>query len=72
MHFQVLTFLTNELFALSWYVSGFAFAIWVIYDVHHLNTSVNRALKAGWPVIIIFFQSWYKQKATSCVCRVDK
>lgn len=55
MHFQFLNFLTNEIFVLSWYVSGLIFAIWVIYDVHYVNTSVNKALKTGWPVIIIFF-----------------
>jgi len=55
VHFQFLSFLTNEIFVLSWYVSGFIFAIWVIYDVHYVNTSVNKALKAGWPVIISFF-----------------
>ena len=55
MDFQPLNFLANEFFVLSWYVSGFIFAIWVFYDVHYVNKSVNKALKAGWPVIIFFF-----------------
>jgi hypothetical protein len=55
MQFQFLSFLTSGLFVLSWYVAGSIFAIWVIYDVHYVNTSVNKALKTGWPVVIIFF-----------------
>ena len=55
MLFQGLTFLTNELFVLAWYVSGFAFAIWIIYDVLYVNTSVSKPLKVGWPIIVFFF-----------------
>jgi hypothetical protein len=55
MPFLFLNFLTTELFVVSWYVSGLLLAIWVIYDLHHVNTSVNKSLKAGWPIIFIFF-----------------
>jgi hypothetical protein len=51
-----LNFLTNGAFVVSWYVSGLILAIWVIYDVNYVNTSVNKSLKAGWPIIFIFFQ----------------
>jgi hypothetical protein len=30
-------------------------ATWVIYDLFYVNTSVNKSLKAGWPIIFIFF-----------------
>ena len=55
MPFLFLNFLTTGLFVVSWYVSGLLLAIWVIYDLHHVNTSVNKSLKAGWPIIFIFF-----------------
>ncbi len=44
-----------DYFILSWYVSGFILAMWVFYDLHYVNTSVNKSLKAGWPIIFIFF-----------------
>jgi hypothetical protein len=50
-----LNFLTNELFVVSWYVSALILAIWVIYDLFYINTAVNKSLKAGWPIIFIFF-----------------
>ena len=49
------SFLITGAFVLSWYVSGFALALWVIYDVLHVNTSVSKPLKVGWPIIILFF-----------------
>jgi len=48
-------FLTNELFVISWYISGFVLACWVIYDELKINTAVNKPLKVGWPIIIFFF-----------------
>ena len=50
-----LNFLTNGPFVVSWYVSGLILAIWVIYDLFYVNTSVIKSLKAGWPIIFIFF-----------------
>ncbi len=50
-----LHFLTNGPFVVSWYVSGVILAIWGIYDLYYVNTSVNRPLKVGWPIIFIFF-----------------
>ncbi len=50
-----LNFLTNGPFVVSWYASGLILAIWVIYDLFYVNTSVNKSLKAGWPIIFIFF-----------------
>jgi hypothetical protein len=50
-----LNFLTNGSFVVSWYVSGLILATWVIYDLFYVNTSVNKSLKAGWPIIFIFF-----------------
>ncbi|MEO7087468.1 MAG: DUF4396 domain-containing protein [Bacteroidia bacterium] len=58
-----LNFLTDESFVLLWYVSGLLLAMWVIYDLYNLNTSVNKSLKVGWPIIVIFFSVigflWY-------------
>ena len=42
-------------FILLWYASGLFLAMWVFYDLHYVNTSVNKSLKAGWPIIFIFF-----------------
>ena len=50
-----LSLLTNGTFVVSWYVSGLLLALWGIYDLHYVNTSVNGPLKVGWPIIFIFF-----------------
>ena len=55
MQFQFLNVLINGSFVVSWYVSGLILAIWVIYDLVYVNTSVNKSLKVGWPIIFIFF-----------------
>lgn len=50
-----LQFLTSSSFVLSWYISGIMLAGWVVYDELYINTPVNKSLKVGWPIIIIFF-----------------
>lgn len=49
------SFLTNGYFVVSWYLVGLILAVWVIYDVLYVNTTVNKPLKIGWPIIVIFF-----------------
>ena len=48
-------FLKTGTFVLSWYVSGFILALWVVHDVLYVNTSVSKPLKVGWPIIVFFF-----------------
>ncbi len=52
---MLLSFLTNGSFVVPWYASGLTLSIWGVYDLFYVNTSVNKSLKAGWPIIFIFF-----------------
>lgn len=55
MDFSFLSFLMMPAFVVPWYLLGVTGAIWILYDVTQVNTNVNTALKAGWPIIVIFF-----------------
>jgi hypothetical protein len=48
-------FLTKAAFVLSWYGFGAAAAIWIVHDAFTANRHVMPALKAGWPIIALFF-----------------
>jgi hypothetical protein len=50
-----LSFLVSNIFVLSWFISGFLLALWVVYDVLYVNTAVSKPLKIGWPIILSFF-----------------
>lgn len=55
MNFDFLSFLTNPAFVLPWYGFGILAAAWTLYDVLIVNRYVTPALKAVWPIIIVFF-----------------
>ena len=55
MDFSFLDFLTSNSFVVTWYLIGLVGTLVVAYDVLKLNTEVNKSLKAGWIIIIIFF-----------------
>lgn len=55
MVFGFLRFLADPLFVIPWYGIGFLGALWVLYDTLSVNTNVNVALKAAWPIIVFFF-----------------
>ncbi len=50
-----LRFLTTPAFVAAWYGFGLAAAAWIVYDTFTANTHVMPALKAGWPVVTLFF-----------------
>jgi hypothetical protein len=39
----------------SWYGFGAVAAVWIIYNTFTANRHVMPALKAGWPIIALFF-----------------
>jgi hypothetical protein len=53
--FQFLRFLADPAFVLPWYGFGIAAAAWVLYDTFTANRHVSPALKAAWPIIVVFF-----------------
>ena len=55
MNLEWLSFLGNPAFVLAWYSFGVAAAAWVAYDSFTVNRHVSPALKAAWPVIVVFF-----------------
>ncbi len=55
MSLDWLNFLMNPWFVLPWYGFGIFAAAWVLYDVLTTNRHVNQPLKAGWPIITVFF-----------------
>ncbi len=55
MYLSFLIFLTNPYFVIVWYVCGLLLAGWTLNDMLYVNTEVNKALKPGWIIIIIFF-----------------
>lgn len=52
---MIFVFLASSAFVLTWFISGFLLALWVIYDVLYVNTAVSKPLKVGWPIILLFF-----------------
>lgn len=50
-----LQFLTQPSFVIPWYGFGILAGAWVLYDTLTTNRNVMPALKAGWPIIIVFF-----------------
>lgn len=55
MGLDFLHFLSNPAFVLSWYGFGAVAAVWILYDTFTANRHVMPALKAGWPIIALFF-----------------
>jgi hypothetical protein len=55
MDFRFLDFLTSSYFVLPWYAAGLLASLWILRDEVVVNKNVNPALKAGWPVITVFF-----------------
>ena len=55
MNLEFLSFLTSPVFVIPWYGFGIVAAAWVFFDAMSANKNVNEALKAGWPIIIVFF-----------------
>ena len=55
MNLEFLVFLGNPAVVLTWYGFGVAAAAWVVYDTFAVNRHVSPALKAAWPVIVVFF-----------------
>lgn len=43
------------MFVIPWYVVGAVAAIWVLRDTFTANRHVTPALKAAWPIIVLFF-----------------
>lgn len=52
---DALSFLAEPWFVITWYACGAAGAAWMIYDATHANQPLNTAVKAAWPIIILFF-----------------
>lgn len=55
MSLDFLHFLSNPAFVFSWYGFGAVAAVWIVYDTFTANRHVMPALKAGWPIIVLFF-----------------
>ena len=55
MNFEFLGFLTQPVFVIPWFAAGAIAAVWVLYDTFTANRHVTPALKAAWPVIVLFF-----------------
>jgi Domain of unknown function (DUF4396) len=55
MSLSYLSFLADPWFVVPWYGFGALAAAWVLRDTLVVNTHVNAPLKAGWPVILLFF-----------------
>lgn len=55
MSFEFLGFLAQPVFVIPWYGLGAIGAVWVLYDTLTANRNVTPALKAAWPVIVVFF-----------------
>ena len=50
-----LQFLTQPSFVIPWYGFGLLAGAWVLYDMLTAHRHVMSALKAGWPILIVFF-----------------
>ncbi len=55
MSFAFLRFVVQPVFVVPWYAVGAIAAVWVLYDTFTANRHVTPALKAAWPVIVLFF-----------------
>lgn len=55
MAFGFLRFLGDPAFVLAWYGFGLTAAAWVFYDTLTANRHVTPALKAAWPILVLFF-----------------
>ncbi|MGV8892355.1 MAG: DUF4396 domain-containing protein [Burkholderiaceae bacterium] len=55
MNFEFFQFLAQPAFVIPWYVFGAVAGIWVLYDTFTANRDVGPALKAAWPIIMLFF-----------------
>lgn len=55
MNFDFLRFLAQPAFVVPWYGVGAIAAVWVLYDTFTANRHVTPALKAAWPIIVLFF-----------------
>lgn len=55
MNLEFLGILANPVFVLAWYGFGAAAAAWVLYDSVVVNRHVNVALKAAFPIVVVFF-----------------
>ncbi len=57
MSFEPLRILAQPAFVIPWYVVGAVAGIWVLYDTLTANRDVGPALKAAWPIIVLFFSA---------------
>ena len=55
MGLEFLRFLADPVFVITWYGVGAIAAAWVLYDSFTANRNVAPALKAAWPIIVVFF-----------------
>jgi len=55
LNFEFLRFLVQPVFVIPWYGVGALAAVWILYDTFTANTHVSPALKAAWPIIVLFF-----------------
>jgi hypothetical protein len=55
MNLEFLQFLAEPAFVIPWYAFGVVAGIWVLYDTFTANKDVGPALKAAWPIILLFF-----------------
>jgi len=55
MDFAFLRLLADPMFVIPWYAIGALAAAWVLYDTFTANRHVAPALKAAWPIIVVFF-----------------
>lgn len=55
MNLELLRFLARPVFVVPWYAVGAIAAVWVLHDTLTANRHVAPALKAAWPIIVLFF-----------------
>ena len=55
MNLQFLQFLAQPAFVIPWYAFGAIAAMLVLSDTFTANRQVTPALKAAWPIIVLFF-----------------
>lgn len=53
--FGFLAFLADPRFVAAWYGFGLMAAGWVLHDTFTANQHVMPAMKAAWPIIVLFF-----------------
>lgn len=52
---NLLTFMAEPWFAISWYAIGLLGAAWVLWDGFHANSALNPPLKWCWVILVPFF-----------------